>query len=57
MRFGSDMDGVRVPTAFGDVTGMTKVIELLRESGHDEESLAKICGRNWIDLLKRTLKP
>jgi microsomal dipeptidase-like Zn-dependent dipeptidase len=51
------MDGVRVPTAFGDVTGMTKVIELLRGSGHDEERLAKICGRTWIDLLSRTLKP
>jgi membrane dipeptidase len=55
--FGSDMDGVRVPTAFGDVTGMTKIVELLRESGHDDKSLAKICGRNWIDLLRRTLKP
>jgi len=54
--FGSDMDGARVPTAFADVTGMPALVQELREAGYDDESLAKICGRNWIDLLARTLK-
>lgn len=54
--FGSDMDGVRVPKSFADVTGLSELIRLLRASGHDDDSLAKICGQNWIDLLRRTQK-
>ncbi|MEO0564086.1 MAG: dipeptidase, partial [Chloroflexota bacterium] len=53
--FGSDLDGAKIPDAFGDVTGFPKLVAALRAAGYDDDSLEKLCHRNWLNLLRRTL--
>jgi membrane dipeptidase len=48
---GSDFDGATVPAELGDVAGLPKLLEALREAGFDEEELAAICWRNWRRVL------
>jgi membrane dipeptidase len=54
--FGSDFDGAKIPDKIGDVTGLPKLIDALRASGHDDESLRKIAHGNWVRVLGKTLK-
>lgn len=54
--FGSDFDGTKVPDAIGDVTGLVKLVDALRDAGYDEASLRKITHENWIRVLKKTWK-
>lgn len=51
---GSDFDGAVMPKELGDAAGMPKLVDLLRRSGHDDESLLKVTHRNWIRVLELT---
>ncbi|HEX7004725.1 MAG TPA: dipeptidase [Trueperaceae bacterium] len=51
---GSDFDGCVVSTELGDVTGLPRLIEALRQHGYDQETLERICYLNWLDVLERT---
>ena len=52
---GSDFDGAVIPAAIGDVAGLPKLVEALRSHGFDEATLEKICCRNWVDVITRTI--
>lgn len=51
---GSDFDGATLPKGIGDVTGLPRLIEALRQHGYDEPLLRKIARDNWLALLTRT---
>lgn len=53
---GSDFDGARVPAPIGDVAGLPKLVEALRQHGYDEPSLRKIGHENWLRVLRKTWK-
>ncbi len=53
---GTDFDGTRVPLEIGDVTGLPKLIEALRERGYNGEALRKLAYKNWIRVLRKTWK-
>lgn len=48
---GSDFDGATIPAAVGDVAGVPRVIEALREVGFSEEELSAIAWGNWRRVL------
>src|SRR6266699_3189255 len=50
---GTDFDGTRVPLEIGDVTGLPKLIEALRERGYNEEALRKLACKNWRRVLSK----
>ncbi|MFD1800906.1 dipeptidase [Mixta tenebrionis] len=52
--FGSDFDGVSIPDALGDVSGMPKLFKALETAGFDAPLLEKLAWRNWLRVLKRT---
>jgi membrane dipeptidase len=54
---GSDFEGCEVPDDLGGVAGLPRLVEALRASGHDEESLALITHRNWLRVLDSTWRP
>src|SRR6266566_2745510 len=54
--FGSDFDGATVPTELGDATGLSRVVEALRDRGHSEEDIAKLAHGNWLRVLDETWK-
>ncbi|WP_241640716.1 dipeptidase [Rosenbergiella epipactidis] len=54
LALGSDFDGVSVPKALGDVTGLPLLAERLRLRGFSAESLEKIMHGNWLRVLERT---
>ena len=54
--FGSDFDGADVPDEMGNVTGLQKLIQTLRERGYGEAALEKITYRNWLRVLAKTWK-
>ena len=51
---GSDFDGARIPAEIQDVSGLPKLIEALRTSGYDDDSLRKITHQNWLRVLRKT---
>jgi membrane dipeptidase len=51
---GSDFDGAIMPRELGDVSGMPKIIALLKEKGYDHDALVKVTHQNWIRILKQT---
>lgn len=53
---GSDFDGATMPAEIGDISGVQKLVEKLREAGYDQESLEKIGYKNWLRVLKLTWK-
>lgn len=55
--FGSDFDGATMPSAIGDVAGVPKLMDALRQRGFDMESLEKLAFRNWLRVLNDTWKP
>jgi membrane dipeptidase len=55
--FGSDFEGTSVPDELGGVAGLPKLVQALRDSGFDDESLAKITHGNWLRVLERTWRP
>jgi membrane dipeptidase len=48
---GSDFDGATVPAELGDVAGLPKLLQALREAGFEEEELATVCWHNWRRVL------
>jgi membrane dipeptidase len=52
---GSDFDGAVIPDALGDVAGLPRLVEALRAQGFDEATVEKICWRNWVDVITRTI--
>ena len=52
---GSDFDGAVIPAAIGDVAGLPKLVKALRAHGFDEATVEKICWRNWVDVITRTI--
>ncbi len=52
--FGSDFDGANVPEALGDVAGLPRLLDALRNSGYDEPSLRKLAHENWVRVLRKT---
>ncbi len=54
--FGADLDGARVPDAVGDVAGLPRVVDALREAGFDEAAVRKVTHENWLRVLGRTWK-
>ena len=53
---GSDFDGAIMPSELGDVAGMPKLIQCLRDKGYDDEALRKVTHENWVRVLRRTWK-
>jgi membrane dipeptidase len=54
--FGSDFDGATMPQELGDVSGLPRLIDRLRQHGFDEESLAKLAYQNWLRVIRNTWK-
>jgi membrane dipeptidase len=48
---GSDFDGATIPAPLGDVAGLPRLVEALREAGFAEEEVDAICWRNWRRVL------
>ncbi len=49
--FGSDFDGAKVPEEIGDVSGLPKLLAVLREHGYDEAALQMLAHENWLRVL------
>ena len=52
---GSDFDGAVIPAPLGDVAGLPNLVDALRDHGFDNATLEKICWRNWVDVITRTI--
>jgi membrane dipeptidase len=52
--FGSDFDGVTIPTELGDVAGVPRLIRRLGECGYDDEAIRMIARENWVRVLSET---
>jgi membrane dipeptidase len=52
---GSDFDGCSLPLEIRDVTGLPRLVAAMRQAGYGEPLIEKICHRNWLDLLARTI--
>mgnify|MGYP006271736941 CR=1 FL=1 len=51
---GSDFDGAKIPRAIGDVTGLPKLADALRDAGYDDDAMAKLTHQNWLRVLRKT---
>jgi membrane dipeptidase len=49
--FGSDLDGTTISPEIGDVTGLPKVVEALRQAGFDDQALRKVTHENWLRVI------
>jgi membrane dipeptidase len=54
--FGSDFDGTRISDEMVDVTGLPKLIDLLRDTGLSEAEMRKVAHENWERVLRATWK-
>lgn len=52
--FGSDFDGISVPDALGDVSGLPRLLAVFRDKGYDESVLEKLTWGNWLRVLHLT---
>jgi membrane dipeptidase len=52
---GSDFDGCTLPLEIRDVTGLPRLVAAMRQAGYGAELIDRICHRNWLDLLVRTI--
>jgi membrane dipeptidase len=48
---GSDFDGAKIPDQLGDVAGLPRLLEALREAGFNEDELERIAWGNWRRVL------
>ncbi len=55
MALGSDFDGCTLPREIGDVSGLPRLVAAMRRAGYGEALIEKICQRNWLELLARTI--
>jgi len=53
---GSDFDGATIPREIGDVAGLPKLLNALRQHGYDDASLHKLAHENWLRVLRKTWK-
>ena len=51
LALGSDFDGTTIPAPLGDVTGLQRLLEVLRAQGFSAEELQDIAWRNWRRVL------
>jgi membrane dipeptidase len=49
--FGSDFDGATVPAELGDVAGLPKLLQALRQAGFGSDEIEAICWHNWRRVL------
>ena len=52
--FGSDFDGVLIPQEMGDVTGLPRLMSVLRDRGYEDGTLRKLAHENWVRVLRKT---
>ena len=52
--FGSDFDGVMISREMGDVSGLPKLMSMLRDQGYDDPALRKLAHENWVRVLRET---
>ncbi|WP_042959140.1 dipeptidase [Erwinia tasmaniensis] len=52
--FGSDFDGVSLADDIGDVSGLPRLLAVLRSAGYSEPLLEKLCRANWLRILRKT---
>ena len=53
--FGSDFDGIRVSNHISDCSGLPILVNSMRERGYGETLIEKICFKNWLRLLEKTI--
>ena len=51
---GSDFDGATMPEGIGDVTGLPRLLDAMRQHGYDEALVRKLAWDNWLSVLRRT---
>lgn len=51
---GSDFDGAMIPDLIGDVSGLPRLWQALRDHGYDQALIEKLAWKNWLALLGRT---
>ncbi|HET8954065.1 MAG TPA: dipeptidase [Solirubrobacterales bacterium] len=44
---GSDFDGATIPASLGDVSGLPKLVSVLRDTGFESAEIEAICWENW----------
>jgi membrane dipeptidase len=54
--FGSDFDGTVISEEMGDVMGLPKLVQILRDRGFSEADLNKMGHENWLRVLDATWK-
>lgn len=52
--FGSDFDGIGVPAALKDVTGLPRLLAALHAAGFDDRLIARLRWGNWQRVLRQT---
>src|SRR5918994_5572494 len=52
--FGSDFDGVLISQEIGDVSGLPRLMSVLRDIGYDDQALRKLAHENWVRVLRKT---
>ncbi len=52
--FGSDFDGAKMPRDLGDVSGLPRLLGVLRERGYGNAELGKLAHGNWLRVLRLT---
>jgi membrane dipeptidase len=50
---GSDFDGATIPLELGDVSGLPRLLDVLRADGFTEDELRAIAWENWRRVLER----
>lgn len=53
--FGSDFDGAVIPDAIKDSAGIPHLISAMRQHGYNDALLEKLCWKNWVNVIGRTL--
>lgn len=51
---GSDFDGISVPEALGDVSGLPLLLQAMKQAGYGQALIEKLAYRNWLKVLKQT---
>lgn len=53
---GSDFDGAVLPDVLGDVSGLPRLFDAMRDHGYDDALMTKLGHANWLAVLRRTWK-
>lgn len=51
---GSDFDGATMPEGIGDVAGLPRLFDAMRQHGFDDALIRKLAWDNWLSVLRRT---